>query len=430
MKLPDGLKRAKLSPFDKELAWLHDYLKNLDIPRPIKVLEFGCGITSWVIEDALKPDKHVAVEEYQEAMDTVNKYCSNVEIIENWDFPDEDYGLVFVDSSAGSGMAGLNRDKAMIAAESFMREGAIVIMHDWHHGSGSGPRKYAESAGYELITSFSNRRGFGVYRKPNDIVIQSEFSDFKKSKVTVVTACDEAHLWRLELVMPTWIEVKGIDSQIIVFSHGFKPEDTNLTRYENVKFVPWDIDGVRDQRERMLSAFVFGVAEHVETEYFLKLDSDTVALNDHPWFMEDFYEYDMIGQKWGYTKPGQMVSTIDAWMDGLSKSEEIEGYLGTDGSYVLTGDPSKPWRMKHQCKRVISWIRLCKTQIAKDIANVCHYDTMPVPSEDTLVWRWCYKLDLKWGQHKFNSYGWKHMGRPKRQVLEEMCNKALAEAKA
>ena len=127
----------------------------------------------------------------------------------------------------------------------------------------------------------------------------------------------------------------------------------------------------------------------------------------------------MIGQKWGYSKPGSMVPRIDYWLDGLHKIGAIKNFGGVEGKYVLVGDENKPHKMKHQAIRVISWIRLTKTEVVRKIAECCHYGRMPVPSEDTLVWRWCEKLGLKWQRHDFKQYGWDHDGRRYKEKADQ-----------
>ena len=80
-------------------------------------------------------------------------------------------------------------------------------------------------------------------------------------------------------------------------------------------------------------------------------------------------------------------------------------------------DAPNPYRAKYGSRRVCSWIRLCRTSVARDIAAACHFGRMPVPSEDTLIWRWCERLKLRWMRWNFKAAGWTHYKRN----YAEMC---------
>ena len=469
---------SKLAPSVAELEWLHNYLSEMN-DSINSVLEFGCGITTWVINDALEASKYMAIEEFEQCIKDVNTHVPSVKISNNWDsFKGETFDLVFVDSSAGCGMKGLNRDKALIASLPCLSEESIVIIHDWRKRSGKAPRKYLEDAGWDLIAKCEIKSGLGVYRMPKggikltgkfqktdgpshpgkvypikpesrpqepepedapepeempeavgaesirqaederilsnlDKIAKSNGTPFDYSKITVVTACDVNHLPRLNATLPTWVRLKKLTCPIIVFMHGVKLDDPSLNlikEYDNVRFVDWDQPGAETQRERMLSAFVLGVAKEVKTEFWLKLDSDTVATNANSFMKDGFFEYDMIGHKWGYTKPGTMVPKIDYWMDGLDKLGKLEKYdfKGAEKKYKIDGDLDNPKKTKFISKRVISCIRLMKTSVTQEIASNVIFGRLPVFSEDTLVWRWCERLDLKWGRHNFKKAGWAH----------------------
>ena len=428
MNIPFPVGRLALRK--EERIWLSNVLKKY---KADNILEFGCGASTWIINESLKPSKYTAIEDYQPNIDMIKDHCPNVKIIDNWDFSEnEQYDFVFVDSSAGCGIRGMHRDKAIIASEPYMTDDCILAIHDWNTNLGKKPRAYLEQRGWELLDSTPLRKGLGVYRRPKakEIDEQNEapqqthkapqqvdeaphrdtpVSEGDCADITVVTAVDKNHIERLESTLPTWIKLKKLTCPIFVFAHEVDPSKTSISEFKNVKIIPWNIQGVETQRERMLSAFLFGVAEHVKTDFWLKLDSDTIALNDDDkWLNPSFFNYDMVGQKWGYTKPGSMVPRIDHWLDGLYHIGGIKNFYGVDGSYVLVGDDKKPEKLKYQASRVISWIRFTRTSMIRDIAECCHYGRMPVPSEDTLVWRWCDKIGLKWDRHDFKQYGWDH----------------------
>lgn len=177
LEIPETFKASSRSPQPNELRWLYDWLlENKDKYNDgKKILEFGCGITSWVLNEAIKPERHVAVELYAPCIKMTKKHLPSIEMIKTtWDdIPKIEYDVVFVDSSTAppkglKPMAAriVYRDDAIKYAEAFQSKKALVIMHDWNY---KGPwrlhRKYVEANGYNLLGSLATRYGLGIYQK-------------------------------------------------------------------------------------------------------------------------------------------------------------------------------------------------------------------------------------------------------------------------
>ena len=165
MELPKTFKTNRLSPRVGELQWMYAQLENLEIKT---VLEFGCGITTWTINEATKPERYIAIEEYQPCIDQVNQHLPQIEIIDRWTkIPDIKYDLVFVDSSAGhGGRAGLYRGQATKASEDYISKGSLIMIHDSKKRSGLGPRRYLSSnENYELVANCNSKNGVQIYRR-------------------------------------------------------------------------------------------------------------------------------------------------------------------------------------------------------------------------------------------------------------------------
>lgn len=313
------------------------------------------------------------------------------------------------------------------------------------------------------------------------------------SNLTIVSAADKAHLHKLETCLPTWVHVKGHTGPIVLFIHGWNrrslkksPAFDGLRKFKNVRLVKWNPQGIETGRERMLSSFIYGVAREVETEWHCKLDSVTYASAPGPWYEDNWFtDYDLVAQKWGYTKPGQMIEKIDHWMHWLWRAgkvpqppecplnekeikaleKEIKGIdkrrkrikkftperqamwderqrlamridpyaqwktedkkfkkrWYVDKEYILTGNPAKP---KHGAARICSWIKLMRTSVVQNLAE-CMPVRMIVPSEDTLCWRWCERLGLRIRRENFKSKGWNHSKRG----YEVACADALKNTK-
>jgi len=173
IELPKTFPPSRRAPPLEELDWLHHWLsknnKGLDT-----VLEFGCGITSWVISDALKPKLYVAMEGFQPCINMTEKHVPKIQIVKtNWDdIPRIGYNVLFVDASTNPPKhlkpmgKRIFRDDAIKYSENFIAKDAIVILHDWNYKEGWRlPRKYVEDKGYVLIDSLSSRYGMGIYKR-------------------------------------------------------------------------------------------------------------------------------------------------------------------------------------------------------------------------------------------------------------------------
>lgn len=167
LDLPKSFTLTRVSPSMAELEFMYEWCIN-NLPKGGKVLEFGAGPTTWAINKAMEPSKYVAVEDWIPTIKDVTLHLDNIEIIKTtwFDIPDDEYDLVFVDSSAGypPGATGLHRDEAAKYGERLLAEGGYIMLHDWHSRSGRAPRKYLEGAGYKLVASFENKVGVGIYK--------------------------------------------------------------------------------------------------------------------------------------------------------------------------------------------------------------------------------------------------------------------------
>ena len=169
---PSGFS-SKRAPRRDELEALWIFLKKID--NVDSILEFGSGITSWVLYNALSPKKYVSVESFEISVNNVKKNVPNVEIVDTWDkIPNYNYDIVFIDSSTGAPKGlqclypqwGVFRHDAIHYVRDLIKKDTIVIMHDWNHkAKWRVTRTYLEENGYELVWSYTSKYGFGAYRK-------------------------------------------------------------------------------------------------------------------------------------------------------------------------------------------------------------------------------------------------------------------------
>ena len=211
-------------------------------------------------------------------------------------------------------------------------------------------------------------------------------------RVTIVTAIDENYLEFLKLSLPNWIKYKRIDRHpMIVFVNGIDIKDERLyfLRKNNITLIPWNencMDKVDSHRELMLSAFVFGCAEHVKTDYWIKIDADSYATNYSPLYTNDFKKYSIIAHRWGYSRP-QHVEGLDKWA-----STHWDSRLKNSRPMIEQGTKEGN-RFYHNKKRFCSYICFQKTSFTKLCISFLKNKRLPVPSQDTYAYFLIQKLN-------------------------------------
>lgn len=174
-KLPDTFQRSKRSPLVEELEFIHNFISKYNFENP-SVLEFGGGITTWTISNALESwSSYCCVETYMPQVEQIEKHLTEIKCVQNWnDIPQIPYNLVFVDSSSGSPKdlksvreGGIVfRDDAVNYVLPFVSEEAVFIFHDWcYKKEWQYAWRFLESKGYKLIDSYKSKFGVGVFRK-------------------------------------------------------------------------------------------------------------------------------------------------------------------------------------------------------------------------------------------------------------------------
>lgn len=209
------------------------------------------------------------------------------------------------------------------------------------------------------------------------------------SDVTIITACDEKYVEYLRVTFPNWVKYKHIDKYpVIVFVNGIPIDDSRLDflRIPNVKLIQWDMPEIEEHREKMLSAFVFGTAEHVTTDFWLKMDADSYATDDRPIISEDMKQYAFCGHKWSYSKP-EHIKKLDEWAKG-----HWRGKLKNAKPMIEEGK-IEGRRFYHNTKRTISYIQLHKTKFTRFCVNLLRERRLPAPTQDTYMFFVCNRFD-------------------------------------
>jgi len=204
---------------------------------------------------------------------------------------------------------------------------------------------------------------------------------------TIVTAVTRDYLDLLYWGMGSWVykpQLRG--KPLIVYYNGMKEHRLHFIRsvYPDARFIYWDMPGEISISEKMFSSFVFGAVRDVKTPYYMKFDADAYCVNDMDIWNENDFNFDLVGHKWGYTKPGYFIDILDNY------------YNGTNNNI----DKSK---RKTRQSRIESYCCLHRTEWVKNIASKFN-GRLPVPSHDTTLWYYANK-EGKWQGKNLHDLG-------------------------
>jgi len=180
--IPNTFSISNRAPPLTELEGLYNVLQDKNITKNIKsILEFGCGITSYLLYSCIKPETYVSFEMFKPCIETVKKNVPNIKFTEtDWnDLPKQKFDLIMVDSSTGfpsnkkyliaKEKTNPYRDDAInfVLENNMSTDNSLFILHDWCHPREPWRlhRKFLEDKNYKLIFSVPGKFGFGGYRK-------------------------------------------------------------------------------------------------------------------------------------------------------------------------------------------------------------------------------------------------------------------------
>lgn len=228
-----------------------------------------------------------------------------------------------------------------------------------------------------------------------DRSLASYLEQAQHNDLTVVSAADAQYLPQLEKNLTAWLHFPGLREQaFVIFVNGIKlgdPRIKNLRCHQNVRFVKWNWPGTNhNQRKRMLSAFVFGVALHVKTPYWMKLDADICPRPESKGFLwPDFRSSTITAQAWGYTKMKESSQQKMHWLN------QLDAWWGRTPLFSKQFPTDSGIKIYH--KRFNSFCSIEKTSFTRRLAKRCG-SQLPISSHDTTSWyaatRWNEAIQL------------------------------------
>jgi len=244
---------------------------------------------------------------------------------------------------------------------------------------------------------------------------------------TLVVGVDAKHLEQLALVWPTWKLHKWrlLQNPMLVFydeSVTGKEIQEAVGNHPNLQIVRWPPPGIEyeggddkwtdPQRYKMLAGFIHVPAIHVQTPYWLKLDTDTIAVGNPEWVNPEWFTKDpaIVSHPWGYTKPPDQMLELDRW--GFEFQDVFPSRFIERGSMGLVPETGAN-KLKHS--RIISWCSFCATNFSQWIAKMatmsCGLGKLPVPSQDGYAWYMARRMGYVIERPNMKELGWEHHGR-------------------
>ena len=251
----------------------------------------------------------------------------------------------------------------------------------------------------------------------------------KESAFTTVVGVDGKHLNQLSFSWPTWKRHKPalLKRPMLIF-HDYRQVLESQVRkvvdHPNLKVVPWPNPLFQDeefkgndsdkwtnrQRNRMLCGFIHIPAQFVETPYWLKLDTDVVAVGRDNWINPEWFAKQpvIVAHPWKFTKPPDQMLWLDDWV--RQNADHLPFLAGTNPLNLFPKKGSQ--RLGH--RRIISWCGFFGTNFTRVCAAAasvtCQPNHLPVPSQDGFSWYMATRLGQLVQPVNLKCRGWQHWG--------------------
>lgn len=262
--------------------------------------------------------------------------------------------------------------------------------------------------------------------------------------LTVVVGLDAVTLRQWEVSLPTlrvhrpqlWEKPWLIFFDDNVNAHSILSVlDTNGLEQIDKRLCVWGTDAdYPSQRAKMLSGFVHIPAMYVETPWWMKIDTDAIALNSNKWWKDEWFddgsccgsntENAWIASSWSYTKVKGEEATAHDWARRLEEFGDAMfpefPRLGLEQCVNAAGN-------KINRKRMCSWVSYYHIDFTLMVADICARhcgaDRIPVPSQDTVHWYVAERMGLRRQLRNMKREGWTNC--PRFEQLVHVAQNAL-----
>ncbi|MBI3881183.1 MAG: hypothetical protein HY301_14110 [Verrucomicrobia bacterium] len=282
-----------------------------------------------------------------------------------------------------------------------VKRARILHYHGRKHCLPDNPRCDVWKDHYaELLASFpAEARALGEAWGDKRLAQFQDRTTARRKNLTIVTAVDPAYADQLKKNFRAWMKIPGLKGQqFLVFVNGFaRPRDRAFLNLPNVKVVRWNYPHAgAGRREFMLAAFLLGVAKHVRTDYWMKLDADCQPQRRW-WEWPDYENHSVVSHRWGFTRMKGDSATKHwfNWLDEVFSPQQPRFPAGLDPVHSrishLPGNPhGLPMRFNSFCHlERTAFTRRMAAQLEAKCGG-----RLAIPSQDTTSW-YCATL---WGE--------------------------------
>jgi len=244
---------------------------------------------------------------------------------------------------------------------------------------------------------------------------------------TTVVAVDERHLREFSLSYQTWERNCRpiLQNPLLILADGtecrgwWESKFAKFMQHPNCKVVAVPLIPGSTQRHRMLSALIHGPAEHVDTEWYLKLDTDTWCMTPvDDWAPDEWFDsgYVAVSHRWNYTKPASMYRDLLLW----AETHEPVEFTAPAPKTTYSGDDVEEAKRKAFHRRIISFAMWARTDFTQDVSRISGTQfLLPIPSQDTFYWYCAARMGKRVGRANMKDRGWKHTSRKIEQIYAE-----------
>ncbi|MCZ2344462.1 MAG: class I SAM-dependent methyltransferase [Bacteroidales bacterium] len=227
---------------------------------------------------------------------------------------------------------------------------------------------------------------------------------------TTVVGVDRDHLAEWRLTWPTWKRHHRLllDHPLLVVCDGDRSvadwqQSLQFLGHPQLRVTTWTQVGVT-QREKMLTGLTLAPAQHVQTPWLLKLDTDAVATGPSDWPVPAWFQSHpggsvpvLVAPPWGYTRPSTTIDRLEEWADQIP---ELNSFPRLNIPPAQTGD-----RRHHP--RITSWCAFIRTDWLRAITRLSP-ERLPVPSHDTFLWYCAARCQEFIRKIRMTHQGWRH----------------------
>ena len=278
-----------------------------------------------------------------------------------------------------------------------------VIIH--YHGSkhaGNRVQNHIWKVNYNELINIR-----GIKEIKNEYFGDKALRGYTKSipdNLTIVSAVNLKYSDEFKKHFPMWMKTENLmEMPYIIFAHSDCYDDIAefLSKYKNnLTIIKWKFPIAFNMREEMLSSFVFGVAKHVTSKYWMKLDCDCTPTGDKVIIPEEAFNSVITAPKWHYTKmKGDETGNEKHWLNRLDDwADSLPDFKGTSRLF-----PEKIEGRRYGHRRICSFCEIEKTSWTQHLAKMCG-NRLPVPSQDTTTWYAATRIKRKITEFDFRKY--------------------------